>query len=663
MAAPSDFPLISRKTLFGNASRLEPKLSPDGRWLAWLAPVEGVMNVWIAPVDAPDAARPLTREKGRPIPFHLFARTSGHILYGRDTGGDENFHLWCAALDGSEPRDLTPYGAVTFRWLGAHRRDRHLIAVGLNDRDARWHDLYELDIVSGRRRLLHENTSEIAEFIVDHELNLRMATRTRKDGGGRRVLRWAGDRFEEMFTIDLEDDLNTYPLFFNSAGDAWHLLTSQSRDRAALFRVDWATGARRLLAEHPRADVFGAMIVDPETWEALAVRCGYVTPQWIAIDAATGEDLAWVEREVGSHIDHGSQSEDRRHWVVTRSAAELPATYFLVDRSRRTITKLFAARPELEGVKLAPMHGLSIRARDGLEMVSYLTLPPNEIGARPHKPLPMVLNVHGGPQARDSYGYRADHQWLANRGYAVLSVNYRGSNGFGKAHVNAGNKEWGGKMHEDLLDAVHWAIAEGVADAGRIAIYGGSYGGYAAFVGATFTPQVFACSVPIVGITNLETMLVTIPPYWQAYFEHFARRVGDPRTEEGRALLRSRSPLYKAANITKPMLIGHGLNDPRCKIAESDQIVAAMREKNIPVTYVVFPDEGHGFARPENRLAFNAITEAFLARHLGGRCETVGGDFEHSSHEVRAGAEILKEIGAVPAERNGHAAPVVSGGD
>jgi acylaminoacyl-peptidase len=304
------------------------------------------------------------------------------------------------------------------------------------------------------------------------------------------------------------------------------------------------------------------------------------------------------------------------------------------------------ARPELEGVRLAPMHGLVIKARDGLDMVSYLTLPLGETGARPAKPLPMVLSVHGGPQARDYWGYRGEFQWLANRGYAVLAVNYRGSNGFGKAHVNAGIREWGGKMHDDLIDAVEWAIAEGIADRDRIAIYGGSYGGYAAFVGATFTPDVFACSVPIVGITNLETMLATIPPYWQAYFEHFALRVGDPRTEEGRALLRARSPLHKAGNIMRPMLIGHGANDPRCKVAESDQIVAAMREKRIPVTYVVFPDEGHGFARPENRLAFNAITEAFLARHLGGRREPVGDDFAGSSHEVRAGADVLGELGA-----------------
>ena len=640
-----DIPLISRRILFGNPSWLQPRLSPDGRWLSWLAPVDDVMNVWVAPSDAPHRARPLTRHTDRPIPFQWFAGTSAGVLYAKDTNGDEDFHLWCVGLDGSQPRDLTPYGAVTFRWYGQHLTKRSLVAIGLNDRDARWHDLYEVDVETGVRRLVHQNASEISQFILDHDLNLRMATRTRKDGGGRTVLQWTDDRWSEMFTIDLEDDLNTHPLFFNRSGDAWHLLTSQGRDTAALFRVDWATGKRALLAEHARADLFGTIMVDPSTREVLAVRCEYVTPEWIAADRETGEDLVWVEREVGTPVDHDSQSDDRRYWIVSSAPPDRPATYFLVDRSQRKVTKLFAARPELEGVKLAVMHGFVIKARDGLEMVSYLTLPPDETSTRPRRPLPMVLNVHGGPQARDSYGYRADHQWFANRGYAVLAVNYRGSNGFGKAHVNAGIREWGGKMHDDLIDAVDWAIAEGIADRNRIAIYGGSYGGYAAFVGATFTPDVFACSVPIVGITNLETMLASIPPYWQAIYEHFCQRVGDPRTGQGRALLRSRSPLYKAECISRPMLIGHGLNDPRCRIAESDQMVAAMREKNIPVTYVVFPDEGHGFARPENRLAFNAITEAFLARHLGGRCEPVGDNFRGSSHQVRAGAGILRELG------------------
>jgi len=646
MGFRADIPIIPRRTLLGNPSRLDPILSRDGRWLSWLAEVDGVMNVWVAPAGNLDEARPLTRQRERPILFHWFARTSAHVLYGRDTGGDENFHLWCVGMDGSEPRDLTPYGAVTFRWYGSHKDDPNLVAVGLNDRDARWHDLYEIDIATGARRLIHENTDEIAEYLLDHDLGLRLATRMRKADGGRTVLRWADGRFEDLFTIDLADDPTTDLATFNRAGDAWHLITAQGRNTAALFRVDWESGARKLLAEHARADVGADIIFDPLTWEALAVRAGYILPEWLAIDAATRDDLAWVEKEVGTPVALTSQSEDARHWVVMSGAPDRCAVYYLVDRGRREIVRLFAARPELEGVKLAPMHGLVITARDGLEMVSYLTLPPEEKEARPREPLPMVLSVHGGPQARDYWGYRSDFQWLANRGYAVLTVNFRGSSGFGKAHVNAGIREWGAKMHDDLLDAVEWAVGEGIAHRDRVAIYGASYGGYAAFVGATFTPDVFACSVPIVGVTNLETLLATIPPYWHAYFEQLALRVGDPRSEEGRALLRARSPLHRAGSITRPMLIGHGANDPRCKIAESDRIVAAMQEKGIPVTYVVFPDEGHGFARAQNRLAFYAIVETFLARHLGGRCEPVGDDFSGSTHEVRAGTDILDTIAA-----------------
>jgi dipeptidyl aminopeptidase/acylaminoacyl peptidase len=280
------------------------------------------------------------------------------------------------------------------------------------------------------------------------------------------------------------------------------------------------------------------------------------------------------------------------------------------------------------------MHPVVIKSRDGLELVSYLTLPkgadPDNIG-RPKAPLPLVLLVHGGPWGRDSWGYDAEHQLLANRGYAVLSVNYRGSTGIGKEFLNAGNKEWARKMHDDLVDAVRWSIEEKIADPKRVAIMGGSYGGYATLVGLTFTPDLFACGVDIVGPSNLQTLLSTIPPYWAPAMELFKNRVGDPTTDDGKALLAERSPLTHVERIERPLLIGQGANDPRVKKAESDQIVKAMQEKKIPVTYILFPDEGHGFARPENRLAFYAVAEAFLAEHLGGRYEPIGKAFAGST--------------------------------
>jgi len=376
---------------------------------------------------------------------------------------------------------------------------------------------------------------------------------------------------------------------------------------------------------------------------AIAVDPGRLT--WTAIDPATGDTLDQVKARVpDDDYSVTSMTRDNTRWIATVWGPQKPATYFLVDRTAGTMTELFSARPELKPYRLAGMQAARIKSRDGLDLVSYLTLPPDEPDARPRAPLPMVLDVHGGPWARDVYGYNCDHQWLANRGYAVLSVNYRASSGFGKAFLNAGDKEHAGKIHDDLIDGVEWAIREGVARRDKVAIMGWSYGGYSAFVGATFTPDVFCCTIPVVGVTDLVTLMENRPPYWADFMEQFNRRYADVKTEEGRAFLRSRSPLYKVDEIKKPMLIGHGANDVRCTLAQSDLIVAAMQAKNIPVTYVVFPDEGHGFYKPQNNIAFHAIVEAFLARHLGGRAEPIARDFEGSSHQIRAGADIIEEL-------------------
>jgi acylaminoacyl-peptidase len=388
----------------------------------------------------------------------------------------------------------------------------------------------------------------------------------------------------------------------------------------------------------------GTCLTDPRTDEVTAVSAEYLRREWIAIGADTGRDVTMLERELGGTVDIESMSDDNTLWIAAVGRPDSPWAWHLLDRRTGKLKKLFSMRPKFDTISLPPLHSVTIRSRDGLELVCYLTLPATETGPRPVRPLPMLLEVHGGPWMRDGWSYNKYIQWYANRGYAVLQVNYRGSTGFGKAFTNAGDREWAGKMHDDLIDAVNWAIAEGIADPQHIAICGGSYGGYAAFVGATFTPDVFCCSVPIVGISNLETMLANPPPYWAAYYEQECHRVGDPRTPEGVALLKARSPLHRAGDITKPMLIGHGANDVRCKVAEADQIVAAMTAKNIPVIYVVFPDEGHGFARPENNIAFNAIMEVFLAHHVGGRFEPLGDDLAASSCEIRVGASILRDL-------------------
>ena len=639
----TNIPLIPRKTFFENPNAFNPRLSPDGHWLAWIAAVEGVMNVWVAPRSDLTKARPLTRQTDRPIFQHAFARTNAHVLFRKDKDGDENFNLWCVGIDGSDARNLTPYVDVLANLVGLHYEDPNLIAVGMNDRDARWHDLYTVDIRTGERRLVYENGDEIAGFILDSRLNLRLATTTRNKGRGSAILKWTGAAFEEIMSIEADDVFGTDPLHVNRAGDAWFLRSSVGRDKAAILRVDWVTGAQSVVAAHDKVDITG-WITDPRTEEMTAVAAEYIQSDWIAIDSATGLDLAMLAGDLDGTIEISSQSDDDTLWVVAVSRPDRPSVWHLFDRPTSKITPLFSARPKLEKVKLAPTLGVVIKSRDGLDLVSYLTLPATETGARPARPLPMVLEVHGGPWARDGWHYDREVQWYANRNYAVLQVNYRGSTGFGKAFTNAGDREWAGKMHDDLIDAVDWSIAEGIADPKRIAICGASYGGYASFVGATFTPDVFCCSVPVVGVTNLETMLATPPPYWAAFYEQECHRIGDPRTAEGLALLKARSPLHRAGDITKPMLIGHGANDVRCKVAESEQIVAAMTAKNIPVIYVVYPDEGHGFARPENAIAFKAIEETFLARHLGGRAEPVGEDFTGSSHEIRAGGEILNIV-------------------
>lgn len=642
MEGTADAPLIPRKVFFDNAYALDPQLSPDGRWLSWLAAVDGVMNVWAAPREDMTKARPLTRQTGRPVFQHWVARTNAHVLFSRDTNGDENYHLWCVDLVGGEPRDLTPFGAVHTYLAGIHYDEPSLVAVAMNDRDARWHDLYIVDIETDERRRLYENTDEIASFVLDRQLGLRLATTTRGKGQALAILKWNGRAFDEIKAVAAKDVLLTWPSHVTAAGDAWYLSSSIGRDRAAILRIDWESGEETVVASHDKVDVSWG-IYDPRTKELTAAVAEYIRREWMAVDPETGRDLAKLERDLDGTIGVASQSDDGALWLLSASRPDKPYVWHLFDRRAGTTAKLFSSRPKLDASPLAHMGGVVIKSRDGLDLVSYLTLPASETGERPKRPLPMVLHVHGGPWGRDGWHYYDLIQWYANRGYAVLQVNFRGSAGFGKAFINAGDREWGGKMHTDLLDAVDWAVAEGIADPERIAICGGSYGGYAAFAGATFTPNVFACSVPVVGITDLETMLANPPPYWTWLAEQEYLRVGDPRTEEGRALLKSRSPLHKAGDIAKPMLIGHGANDVRCKVSESDQIVAAMTAKGIPVTYVVFPDEGHGFARPENRLAFNAIKEVFLARHLGGRAEPIGEDFEGSSHEIRAGGEILKE--------------------
>jgi dipeptidyl aminopeptidase/acylaminoacyl peptidase len=647
-AADAAAPLIERSKLFGNPSRAAAALSPDGRWLSWLAPREGVLNIWVAPVSNLDQAKPLTDSRDRPIRQQFWAPDSSMVLYIQDKGGDENFLLYGIEIASGEERTLTPFENTRVQLISSSPLLKDRILVGLNNRDARWHDVHSLELATGKLTEIIRGDG-YAGFVADANLALRMALRPNAEGGF--------DFFEvknnqvadnAFASTTLEDSLTTQPVGFTTNGNTLYWIDSRGRDTAALVAQDVASGATKVIGAADRADVSNAL-TNPKTGVVEAYAVTYLREEWTALDPAIGSDLAWLSSSLSGDVSVTSRTDDDRLWTVAVDPVVASPEVHLFDRVQKTLQRLYVSRPELEGAPLQSMHPVEITARDGLVMTAYVTLPPGDkadVPQRPAKPVPMVLLVHGGPWARDNYGYNAYHQWLANRGYAVLSVNFRGSTGFGKAFISAADLEWGRRMHDDLIDAVNWAIKENIAQPDQIAIMGGSYGGYATLAGLTFTPEVFACGVDIVGPSNLETLLQTIPPYWTAVIEQFHQRMGNPNTEEGLALLKERSPLYKAGNIVKPLLIGQGANDPRVKQAESDQIVSAMNEKGIPVTYVLFPDEGHGFARPENNIAFNAVTENFLATCLGGRAEPIGNTVKVSSAKVPTGAAFTQGLEA-----------------
>jgi dipeptidyl aminopeptidase/acylaminoacyl peptidase len=641
MARRARVPLIPREVLFGNPDKASPRLSHDGARLSYVAPVNGVLNVWVGPADDPEAARPVTDDRSRGIRFHFWAYTNQHVIYIQDVNGDENWHVYRVDLNTNETLDLTPIQGVQALVQEVSYKHPHEIIVGLNDRDPRLHDLYRVSLDSGERRLIQQNTEGFSSFVTDDEYNVRFALKMTPDGGSEAFRRTEAGGWELFTKVGMEDSLSTYPMGFDKTRKVLYMYDSRGRNTSALTAINLDTGQETVLAEDPKADV-GDVLIHPTEKNIQAAGFTYERKRWRVLDDAVGRDLEYLSTIADGEIEIASRTLDDRHWMVVYVMDNGPVRYYRYDRDARRAEFLFTTRKALEGAPLAKMHPVVIKARDGLDMVCYYTLPPQSgDGAIPNRRLPMVLFVHGGPWARDFWGYDPHHQWLANRGYAVLSVNYRGSTGFGKEFINAGNMEWGRKMHDDLIDAVQWAIAQGIADPRRIAIMGGSYGGYATLAGLTFTPDVFACGVDVVGPSNLVTLMETIPPYWEPIVAVFTTRVGDHKTEEGRTFLMQRSPLTYVDRISKPLLIGQGANDPRVKQSESDQIVRAMQEKGIPVTYVLYPDEGHGFLRPENNLSFNAISEAFLAQHLGGRFEPIGEDFKGSSITVPTGAEQI----------------------
>ncbi|RZN36077.1 MAG: S9 family peptidase [Methanosarcinales archaeon] len=648
--------LIPREVLFGNPDKESPLLSPDGLWISYLAPVGGVMNIWVGPADNPAAAEPVTDDTDRGIRYYAWAYTSEHIIYVRDQAGDENWRVYSVNPLTCETVDLTPLEGMQAIVWGISPKLPGEILVAMNDRDPELHDFYRVNISTGERVLVQVNEGFL-NFIADEDYAVRFAVRVTADGGLEFFSPSETGGWELFTAIPVTDALTTYSCGFDRTGAIMYLIDSRDRDTAALFAVDTGSGERTLVAMNTRADVSDVMI-HPTERSVQAVAFTYARKNWQVLDKSIVNDFVYLSVVADGDFEIVSRTLDDRYWMVAYAMDNGPVRYYRYDRTKRNAKFLFTNRVALENLPLSKIHPVVIKSRDGLDLVSYYTLPvgsddDNDVcdsDEYPDEPLPMVLLVHAGPWARDDWGYSAESQWLANRGYAVLSVNFRGSTGFGKVVTNAGDLEWGGRMHDDLIDAVDWAVREGIADPDRVAIMGHCYGGYAALWGMTGTPETFACGVDVSGPSNLVTLLETMPPYWQPMIEVLMMRVGDYRTEDGRAFLLERSPLTHVDQIINPLLIAHGTNNPRVKQAESDQIVHAMQERNISVTYLLYPDEGQEFTRPENELSFYAVTEAFLAGHLGGRYEPIGDDFEGSSITVRCGAEEVAGLVDVVAD-------------
>jgi len=606
-------PLIPREVLFGNPEKANPQISPDGRKLAYLAPHNGVLNVWVRTIGANDD-QVVTSDKKRGIRMYFWQEDSEHILYIQDRDGDENWHLYQTSLKTKTTRDLTPFEGVQAQVVATDPQFPDEILVALNLRDRRWHDVYRINLKTGAVQMDTENPGDVFQWVADNRLQVRAAVAFTPDGGTLiRVRENATSPWRELMRWGPDETFGGVVGFTPENRGLW-IISSVEANAARLLEVDLATGKRTVLAEDPQYDVNDVMI-HPKTRRLEAVQFIRARREWQLVDPAVRADFELLRAERDGDLSIVSRDREDRTWIVSYLMDDGPVYYYAYDRAARRLRLLFSNRPALERYQLAKMRPISFTARDGMTLHGYLTLP---VGVPPRN-LPMVVLVHGGPWSRDVWGFDPIVQWLANRGYAVLQVNFRGSTGYGKAYLNAGDREWAGKMHTDLIDGKNWAVREGYADPRRVCIMGGSYGGYATLVGLAFTPDDFACGVDIVGPSNLVTLLRSIPPYWAPIKAIFDKRLGKVETDE--EFLKSRSPLFRADQIKAPLLIAHGANDPRVKKAESDQIVQTLRAKNIPVTYVVYPDEGHGFARPENRLDFFGRAEEFLAAHLGGRAE------------------------------------------
>lgn len=618
-------PIIDRELFFGDPEIAGAQISPDGAFIAFVKPFKGTRNIWVKKTGEPFAnAKPITADTRRPIPTYFWSRDGKYILFVQDKAGDENYNVYAvnpsdapaSGQDVPTARNLTDVKGVRAIIYSVPRSEPDAIYVGINDRDPAWHDLYKVKISTGERTLMRKNSERITAYFFDLKDQLRLATRS-AENGDTEVLRVDADKFTKVYSCTVFEACG--PVRYNKDGERVYFQTNKGSDvdlvRLELFNP--ATGKEEMVESDPMKHVdFGNAVFSELSDELIATTYDDERERIYWKDKGFEADYKNLQKQLpGKEIGFGSSTKDEKLWIVFANADTDPGSTYLYDRSTKKLTLQYQAREKLDRADLAPMKPVKYPSSDGLEVPAYLTLPKGVEA----KNLPAVILPHGGPWYRDSWGYNAFAQFLANRGYAVLQPNFRGSTGYGKKFIDAGNKQWGNKMQDDVTWGAKYLIAQGIADPKRVGIMGGSYGGYATLAGVAFTPDVYAAAVSIVGPSNLITLLESIPPYWEPIRKVFYERMGDPNTPEGKAQLLRQSPLTSASKIKTPLLVIQGANDPRVNKRESDQIVIALRDRGFPVEYMVAPDEGHGFARPVNNMAMFAQSEKFLAKYLGGR--------------------------------------------
>jgi dipeptidyl aminopeptidase/acylaminoacyl peptidase len=616
-------PLLDRELFFGDPEIIGADISPDGRYIAFLKPLNGVRNVWVKRTEeAFDAARPITRDTKRPIPGFFWTRDATYVLYVQDQAGDENYNVFAVDPTETEPvaRNLTGVEGVRTFIYAVPKTEPDILYAGLNDRDKAWHDLYRVRISTGERTLVRNNTERVAAWIFDNAGQLRLAVRS-AENGDTEILRVDAGGFTKVYSCSVFEECS-FAHFHKDGRRAYFITNTGEGDLARLVLLDAQTGAEELVEADPegRVDISGAVFSEP-TDELIGTTYDDEKPRRYWKDQDVAADFALIRAKLpGREIDRVSHTRDERVWLISAWSDVEPGETWLFHCDTKELTFQYRVRERLPRAPLAGMQAIRYPSSDGVEIPAYLTLPNGVAPAN----LPLVVVPHGGPWVRDEWSYDTIAQFLANRGYAVLQPNYRGSTGYGKSFLDASNGEWGRKMQDDLTWGVQHLMERGIADAARVGILGGSYGGYAVLAGVAFTPDVYAAAVSIVGPSNLLTLLESIPAYWEAGRIMMYRRMADPRTPEGRELLESESPLFSAAHIRTPLMVVQGANDPRVNKAESEQIVVALRDRGFPVEYLLADDEGHGFARPVNNMALMMAAEKFLAKHLGGRYQEGG---------------------------------------